>query len=65
MTTDEDSQHLRDWYIALKKGANDYRPLIASKIDSEIEPGLRRELFMLLGLECARLEDITGQIEVF
>ena len=65
MTTDEDSQHLWDWYIALKKGANDYRPLIASKIDSEIEPGLRRELFMLLGLECARLEDITGQIEVF
>ena len=65
MTTDEDSQHLRDWYISIKKGANDYRPLIASKIDSEIEPGLRRELFMLLGLECARLEDITGQIEVY
>lgn len=63
--TDEDSQHLCDWYIALEKGLNDHRRLIEDKLESAVDPSLRQELFTLLGLECARLEDVIGQIDAF
>lgn len=62
---DQHCQDLWDWYLSLEKGDNDYRPLLESKIQSETVPSLRRELFVLLGLECARLEVVTGQIEAF
>lgn len=51
--------------MALEKGNNDYRRVIESRLESEVEPSKRKEFFTLLGLECARLEDIAGQIKTF
>lgn len=62
---DDEPQRFWDWYMALEKGKNDHRRTIENRLESEVEPSQRKELLTLLGLECARLEDIAGQIDAF
>ena len=62
---EEDIDKLWEWYLSLRKGSNDYRSLIESKLLEETRPDLRAQLFNLLGMEYARLDDITGHIDVF
>lgn len=62
---DEEIDELWRWCWSLRKGDANYLALLEGRLQSESRPDVRRELFMLLGLECARLEDVRGQIEVF
>lgn len=65
VTMEEDVDKLWEWYLSFRKGSNDYRAVLESRLLEETRPDLRAQLFSLLGMECARLEDVTGHIDVF
>lgn len=54
-----------DWYASLDKRSADHRPLIESKIADEKDQDVRRELFVILGIESVRLNDASSHIDAF